>query len=256
MSLGVGQAAGADVAAGQAARPRARRRARRGGAAWPGCPARPGAPTSRCASPGRRRTGARVASSVAVSRSCGDAGGVGAEEPGGGRAPRPRGRRPGRAGCAGSGRRRPTARSAPARRPAPRTWSRPTKCVAPSVRTGDDVGAGVDQPAADLDRLVGGDAAGDAEDDPPPGECTPDGLLAGLASAARPRRRPRPRRPPARRPGRSARNSILSAAISSKAIDSGLRATEVTCGGTIAPEAVAQLVEVGVDLAGPRGPPA
>ena len=47
--------------------------------------------------------------------------------------------------------------------------------------------------------------------------------------------------------------TILSAAISSKAIDSGLRATEVTCGGTIGAEAVAELAEVGVDLAGPSG---
>ena len=34
----------------------------------------------------------------------------------------------------------------------------------------DDVRAGVDEPAADLDRLVRGDATGDAEDDPLPGE--------------------------------------------------------------------------------------
>jgi hypothetical protein len=32
------------------------------------------------------------------------------------------------------------------------------------------VGAGVDEPPADLDGLVGGDPARDAEDDPPPGE--------------------------------------------------------------------------------------
>ena len=42
--------------------------------------------------------------------------------------------------------------------------------VAPSVMTGRDVGTGVDQATAHLDRLVGGDAAGDAEDDAPPGE--------------------------------------------------------------------------------------
>ena len=41
----------------------------RGARAWPGCPAPTGAPTSRCAWPGRPRTGARVASRVAVSRS-------------------------------------------------------------------------------------------------------------------------------------------------------------------------------------------
>ena len=65
----LGQPTGADVAAGEAARlgrddvhaPPAQR-AR-------GCPAPPGAPTSRCASPGTRTTGARVASSVVVSRS-------------------------------------------------------------------------------------------------------------------------------------------------------------------------------------------
>ena len=47
--------------------------------------------------------------------------------------------------------------------------------------------------------------------------------------------------------------SILSASISSKAIDSGLRAVEVTCGGTIGAQAVTELVVVGVDLPGTPG---
>ena len=41
----------------------------------------------------------------------------------------------------------------------------PTKWRAPSVRTGITCAPGVDEPTADLDRLVGGDAPGDAEDD-------------------------------------------------------------------------------------------
>ena len=47
-----------------------------------------------------------------------------------------------------------------------------------------DVGAGVDQPAADLDGLVGGDAPGDAEDDPAPGRSRPAGPVAARPSAA------------------------------------------------------------------------
>ena len=66
---GIGEAALPDVAAGEAAGRRGRPRARRGGAAWRGSPAPPGAPTSRCAWPAPRAPGARVASSVAVSRS-------------------------------------------------------------------------------------------------------------------------------------------------------------------------------------------
>ena len=117
------------------------------------------------------------------------------------------------------------------------------EALGPLGHDGHDVGAGVDQPAADLDGLVGRDPAGDAEHDAPPGEWR-HGLLADLASSlagSRPARR-RPRRDAARRrpprassPGSTWTNSILSAAISSKAIDSGLRATEVTCGGTMAP---------------------
>ena len=152
--------------------------------------------------------------------------GVGADEPGGGRAPRPRRRRPARCACAGSGRRRRTARCGPARTPAPRTW-----CGRRTVRR----------------------------------------LRSAPASRARRRRRgggrprlpcrrrsrpvtPRTTRRPSRRDIESATRSgrfssssvrsgssggtmpsILAAAISSKAIDRGLRATDVTCGGMIAP---------------------
>ncbi len=65
-----------------------------------------------------------------------------------------------------------------------------------------DVGAGVDEAAADLDRLVGGDAAGDAEHDAAAGErpshVSPAGEL-GLSPRCR-RRARRRRRRPRRRP--------------------------------------------------------
>ena len=102
-----------------------------------------------------------------------------------------------------------------------------------------DVGAGVDQPAADLDGLVGGDATGDPEDDAgtgeghgepstSPGSCGGSALVA-LGGRRPPRRRPRRRRPP--RPRASKVGTIRPSAISSKAIDSGLRAVDATWGG-------------------------
>ena len=100
----------------------------------------------------------------------------------------------------------------------------------PAVSTGHHVRAGVDQPAAHLDRLVGGDAAGDAEDDACGRRaCVPAaGRLGRLAGSSDVGRR-------ASSTSAAIGRTILSAAISSKAIDSGLRATEVTCGGTMAP---------------------
>src|SRR4029450_11967235 len=97
--------------------------------------------------------------------------------------------------------------------------------------------------------LVGRDATRDPEDDPaslqhgrpsaysapsgtsPPADCSAPSTasMASMASA------------PSAPPGSLAAFSlgwartILSPAISSKAIDSGLRATDVTCGGTMAP---------------------
>ena len=113
----------------------------------------------------------------------------------------------------------------------------PTKRRAPSVRIGRDVGASVDEAAAHLDRLVGGDATGDPEDDPAAGEHGPGRAPASQRSGVVDRAVTRPTRP---RPASSSTSggstgTILSAAISSKAIDRGLRATEVTCGGTMAP---------------------
>ncbi len=127
------------------------------------------------------------------------------------------------------------------------------------VRTGRHVGARVDQPAAHLDGLVGRDAPDTPSTTLLPAEIHRARSGGGVTRRCRQRRRwPRraqplrlPPRPRAPRPGR---HTILSAAISSNAIDSGLRASEVTCGGTMAPEAVAELAEVGVDLARPVGP--
>ena len=119
---------------------------------------------------GATSTGARVASSVAREQVVGDAGGVLAEELRGGRRdddevgalaePRVRDRLAApsksevRAGSDASA----------------ENVSAPTKRVASSVSTGADVRAGVDQAAADLDRLVRRDPAGDAEHDPPAAE--------------------------------------------------------------------------------------
>ena len=88
---------------------------------------------------------------------------------------------------------------------------------------GHDVGAGVDQAPAHLDSLVGRDATGDAEDDGAAGQHRPAEGLGGLAVVGSSRR------------SSTGMATILSAAISSNAIDSGLRATEVTCGGTLEP---------------------
>ena len=114
---------------------RARRRARRGGAAWRCCRRRPGAPTSRCASPGRRSPGhgwpaGRWSADRSTARR--------RRRRSAGRWParRGRGRRTGRAGCAGSACPRPTGWSAPARWPAPTAWCVPRKCSAPFVITG------------------------------------------------------------------------------------------------------------------------
>src|SRR5947208_423109 len=51
-----------------------------------------------------------------------------------------------------------------------REGQRPDEARGPDGEDRHDVGAGVDEAAADLDGLVGGDAAGDAEHDPPAGE--------------------------------------------------------------------------------------
>ena len=173
---------GHDGGSGAASRPAPTsppaRRPSSGGTMWTpraraaprGCRAPTGAPTSRCAWPGATTTGARVASSVAVSRSSERPEPVGGEQPGRGRRHDHQVGRPGRAGCAGSGWSRPTATSAPARMASAERVTSPTKRRAPSVMTGDDVGAGVDQAAAELDGLVGRDAAGDPEDDALPGE--------------------------------------------------------------------------------------
>ena len=125
-----------------------------------------------------------------------------------------------------------------------------------------DVRAGVDEAAADLDRLVGGDPAADAEDDGSARHSDPiadspcqrlrsSPASASLTTAAS----------AASRPGSAGLSVVggvarvlglrlglledllvhrpaprtLPAAISSRAIESGLRATEVTCGGTMAP---------------------
>ena len=136
--------------------------------------------------------------------------------------------------------------------PARRRWCAPTKCERAlgehRRRRGRRRRPGGGRPRG----LVGGDAAGHAEDDALPGEHgrgrsrrwdadsavrAVGGVgLVGLDLG-----------------GRASTATILSAAISSKAIDSGLRATEVTWGGTMVPEALAELAEVRVDLPGPLG---
>ncbi len=94
----------------------------------------------------------------------------------------------------------------------------------------DDMCPGVDESTADLDRLVGGDATGHPQDDASP--------VQHLVDPLRPT--PRTTRRRAVSLASSASGSILtptilSAAISSKAMDSGLRAEDVTCGGTTVP---------------------
>ena len=183
----------------------------------------------------------------------GDAGGVGADAAG----PWPgatttRSADLARAGCAGSGRRRPTATSGPARTPAPRTWSRRRSGGRRAVRTGTTWAPGVDEAAAHLDRLVGGDAAGDPEDDAPPGEHgMRSGLLgAGATSAgggssaaglgARPRRRA------------STGDDLVGGDLleGDRQRLAGHRGDLRRHDGA---EALAELAEVGVDLPGPRG---
>ena len=153
-----------------------------------GCPAPRGAPTSRCAWPGQTTTGARVASRVAVSRSsrCRR------------RRRRAGGRWPGHtttrsavwpeAGVRDRVGARRTARCCTGSEASAENVVAPTKRVAPSVSTGHDVGAGVDEATADLDRLVGGDAAGDAEDDPPAGQQRARGRARRRARPASARR--------------------------------------------------------------------
>ena len=147
---------------------------------------------------------------------------------------------------------------------------------APGGHHRHDVRAGVDEAATDVDRLVGGDPAAHAEDDAAAGEGRHGSSVSPRRRGRRPRgwTRPRSTRPrcrsragtPVLGRGRSASSasgtglpvapptpSILSAAISSKAIDRRLRAVEVTCGGTTVPSAVAELAVVRVDLAGATG---
>ena len=181
----------------------------------------------------------------------GDAGGVGAEQAGGGRAHHDEVGRLAEAGVRdGVGARR-TARSRTGSDASAENVVSPTKRVRPLGQDGHDVGAGVDQAAADLDGLVGGDAAGDAEDDPAARPSTDASVGA----------RARPRRP-------------ASAAASASAISLGRRAVDGDdlVGGDLLEgdrerlaghrgdlrrddraEALAQLAEVGVDLAGPLG---
>ena len=103
----------------------------------------------------------------------------------------------------------------------------PTKRVAPRVMTGTT--------------WAPGRRAGGAPRSPCRRRCRPTPPARHAAPRARrgptrsraPRRARRPHRP--RRPRRGQVMTILSLAISSNAIDSGLRATDVTCGGTMAP---------------------
>src|SRR5205814_7782981 len=83
---------------------------------------------------------------------------------------------------------------------------------------GHHVGAGIDEAAAHLDRLVGGYAATHTEDDPPSVQVAHRPLYLMASSAS---------------PGRA--KVILSAAVSSRAMGRGLRETDATCGGTMAP---------------------
>ena len=82
------------------------------------------------------------------------------------------------------------------------------------------MGTVVDEAPAQVDGLVRGDAAGDPEDDACARQPGGDGLTCYLISSSASSGR---------------RKVILSAAISSRAMESGLRDTEVTCGGTMAP---------------------
>ena len=180
----------------------------------------------------------------------GDAGGVGADEPGGGRARPAPGRPSGRAGCAGSAQGSSHSEVRTGSEASAEKVTAPTNRVASAVSTGPRrrrrrPGGG--RPRPPCRRRCRRDAEDDA--------AAPE---RHRAVVSRLRRRPSTRRR-RRTLGRlavglaPARARSCPAAISSKAIDSGLRATEVTCGGTMAPEAVAQLTEVGVDLAGPHG---
>ena len=117
---------------------------------------------------------------------------------------------------------------------------------------GHDVGAGIDQAATDLDGLVGGDAPGDAEDHAPPGEHA-HRLAQPISSGAS---------SPATAAGRQlgvvrfrrqlhrddlVGGDLLEADGQRLASDRGdLRRHD-------GPEALTQLAEVGVDLAGPAG---
>src|SRR5581483_257991 len=93
----------------------------------------------------------------------------------------------------------------------------PDEAGRPGGEDGHHVGAGVDEAPADLDGLVGGDPAGDAQDDAPAGERLQRCYLIDRSTTS----------------GRS--KTILPASISSREIDRGLRDSEVTWGGTIVP---------------------
>ena len=122
--LGLGQAAGADVAAGEAPLLGRARRARPGATRVARLSCTAGCSHISVCMAGRhdhRRPGGEQRGREQVVR---DAGGVAADEPGRGRGHDDDVGATGRAGCAGSGRRRRTATCGPARTPAPRTWSR------------------------------------------------------------------------------------------------------------------------------------
>ena len=125
----------------------------------------------------------------------------------------------------------------------------PTKRVRPLGQDRDDVGAGVDEATAHLDRLVGGDAAGDAEDDPPAGE-------HGCVS----RRRARPASAAARGLGLRdllGRRTVDGDDLVGRDLLEGDRQRLAGHGGDLrrhdGAEPVAELAEVRVDLAGPTG---
>ena len=137
--------------------------------AWRCCRRPPGAPTSRCASPGRRSTGARVASRTLVNRSVDSPAAyapisravAGHDEHEISRLAElgVRDRRclvpqAGLHGLAGQRRQRGDAE----------------EVLGALCHHRDDVSAGVDQPTADLDGLVGSDSSGDTEDDALAGE--------------------------------------------------------------------------------------
>ena len=117
---------------------------------------------------GATSTGARVASSVAVSRSSEIPAAYLPEQLGGGRAPRSRGPRPGPSRVCGMGSGASNSDVRAGSDASAENVSAPTKRRASCGEHRRDVRAGVDQPPADLDGLVGGDAAAHAEDDARP----------------------------------------------------------------------------------------